>query len=142
MDGRPSESVQIYLTQMSHTPLMSRQEELAAAHRVEETRKHLRQAMLATDYVLQAAVAIMAKVARGQMRLEVACEGPLAAEPQKRHLRGVVGPNVATLQNLLRRNRTDFATAVSKRASPEHRRVAGTRRPQWTDARPNRFRSI
>ena len=83
--------------------------------------------MLATDYVLQAAVAILAKVARGQMRPEVACEGSLSAEPQKQHLRSVIGPNVSTLQNLVRRNRADFAAAVSKRASPEHRQQARRR---------------
>ena len=84
---------------------MSRPEELAAARRVEDARRDLRQAMLATDYVLQAAVAILERVAQGRMRLEVACEGPLATDSQKRHLRGVVGPNVRTLRNLVRCNR-------------------------------------
>ncbi len=84
MDGRPSDSVQLYLTQMSNTPLLSRQEEFEAARRIEEARKNLRHAMLATDYVLQVAVTMLDKVGRGQMRLEVACERPLMAEEQKR----------------------------------------------------------
>ena len=88
MDGRPSDSVQVYLTQMSNTPLLSRRDEFEAARRIEEARKSFRHAMLATDYVLQAAVTILEKVARGQMRLEVACEGPLTIDEQKRRRDG------------------------------------------------------
>ncbi len=124
MDGRPSESVQVYLTQMSNTPLLSRQEEFAAGRRIEEARKHLRHAMLATDYVLQAAVAMLDKVARGQMRPEVVCEGSLALDQQKRRLLAVVAPNVHTMQNLLRRNRADFAAAISKNCALQRRRQA------------------
>jgi RNA polymerase primary sigma factor len=124
MDGRPSESVQIYLTQMSDTPLLSRQEELAASRRVEDTRRDLRRAMLATDYVLQAAVGVLDRVARGRMRVEVACEGPLTHDQQKQRVLAAVAPNVTTLRHLLERNRADFATAVSKRRSPERRHLA------------------
>ena len=34
----------------------------------------------------------------------------------------VVGPNVRTLGELLRRNKADFPAAISKRQTPEHRR--------------------
>lgn len=127
MDGRPSEAVQIYLTQMSHTPLLSRQQELSAAGRIEDARRDLRRAMLGTDYVLQAAVGILDKVACGRMRVEVACEGPLSLDHQKQRVRAVVAPNVHTLRNLIERNRSDFATAVSKGRSPERRQQARRR---------------
>ena len=127
MDGRPSDSVQVYLTQMSHTPLLSRQEELAAARRIEEARANLRQAMLASDYVLQAAVTMLEKVARGRLRLEVACEGSLVIDEQKRRVLALIGPNVHTLWDLLRRNRADFVKAVSRDCSLEDRRQARRR---------------
>ncbi len=78
MDGGPSDPVQVYLTQMSTTSLLSRQEELEAARQIEHTRRSLRHAMLGTDYVLQAAVGMLEKVARGQMRLEVDVRGVAA----------------------------------------------------------------
>ena len=105
MDGRPSDSVQVYLTQMSNTPLLSRREEFGAATRIEEARKRLRWTMLSSDYVLQAAVTILGKVLCGRMRLEVACEGPLTIDEHKRRVLAVLAPNVETLRNLLRRNR-------------------------------------
>jgi RNA polymerase primary sigma factor len=127
MDGRPSDSVQVYLTQMSNTPLLSRRQEFEAARRIEEARKSLRHAMLATDYVLQAAMSILEKVVRGQMRLEVACEGPLTIDEHKRRVLAVIAPNVQTLRNLMRRNRADFSRAISRRSSREQRHEARRR---------------
>ena len=49
MDRPPADPVQLYLTQMSQTPLLSRQEEFASAQRIEEARNKLRRAMLASD---------------------------------------------------------------------------------------------
>jgi RNA polymerase primary sigma factor len=127
MDGRPSESVQIYLTQMSGTPLLKKQEELEIARQIEKARRNLRQAMLASDYALKAAVAMLDKVARGQMRPEAACEGSFSLDEQKRRLMAVVGPNVHTLRNLVWRNRVDFATAISRRCSLPRRQRARRR---------------
>jgi RNA polymerase primary sigma factor len=127
MDGRPSDSVQVYLTQMSNTPLLSRREEFGAATRIEEARKRLRWTMLSSDYVLQAAVTILGKVLCGRMRLEVACEGPLTIDEHKRRVLAVLAPNVETLRNLLRRNRADFIKAISRRSSAEERHEARRR---------------
>jgi RNA polymerase primary sigma factor len=127
MDGRPSESIQIYLTQMSGTPLLKKQEELEAAQRIEEARKNVRQAMLAADYVLKAAVAMLDKVAHGRMRPEAACDGSFALDQQKRRVIALVGPNVNTLRNLVWRNRVDFATAISRQSSLERRQRARRR---------------
>jgi RNA polymerase primary sigma factor len=127
MDGRPSESVQLYLTQMSHTPLLGKQEELLAARRIEEARTKIRHALLATDYVLQAAVGILENVALGRIRPEIGCEGSVIHDRRKRRLLGAIGPNVCTLQSLIRQNQADFATSVSKHSSPNDRRQARRR---------------
>ena len=127
MDGRPSDAVQLYLTQMSSIPLLNRQEEFAAARRIEKARKHLRHAILATDYVLQATVAMLDKVTHGQMRLEVVCEGPRMVDRRKRRLLAVAGPNVHTLRNLVQRNRDDFIFAVTRSGLPGQRQQARRR---------------
>jgi len=130
MDGRPSEAVQAYLAQMGNAPLMTRAEELATARKIEKTRRHVRREMLASDYVLKAAVAILVRVARGKMRPETACEGSLNIEERKRHLVFAVGPNVQTLRNLLRQNREDFRLSLSAQCSAEQRHQA--QRRLWT----------
>jgi len=122
MGENPTDPVQLYLTQMGNSPLLSRQEEYEAAHRIEHARKNFRRAMLTADYVLQAAVGMLEKVLRGRMRLEAVCEGPFSDVQRKRRLTALIEPNVRTLQVLLKQNRDDFSEAVSKRTSHEHRR--------------------
>jgi RNA polymerase primary sigma factor len=127
MDGHMSDPVQVYLTQMSRTPLLNRGDELEAAQQIDRTRRDFRRAVLVTDYVLQAAVAMLRKVASGQMRVELTCEGSLVKDQQKQRLLSVLGPNLQTLESLLRRNRSDFAVARSKKHSDQQRRQARRR---------------
>ncbi len=122
MGENPSDSVQLYLTQMGSSRLLSRQEEYEAARRVEHARKNFRRAILSADYALQAAVGMLEKVLLGRMRLETVCEGPFSSEQRKRRLSALLRPNVRTLQVLLKQNHDDFPAAVSKRTSAEHRR--------------------
>jgi RNA polymerase primary sigma factor len=127
MDGRPSDSVQVYLTQMSRTPLLNRRDEFDAARSIENTRRNFRRSVLATDYMLQAAAGMLRKVACGQLRMELICEGSMAKDQLKQRLLSLLGPNLRTLRSLLRRNRSDFAVARSKRHSAEERRQARRR---------------
>ena len=128
MDGQPSDPVQVYLTQMSRTPLLNRRDEFDAARNIENTRRNFRRAVLATDYMLQAAVGMLRKVAAGQMRVEIVCEGSLTTKEQlKQRLLSLLGPNLHTLRSLLQRNRSDFAAARSKKRSADQRRQARRR---------------
>jgi RNA polymerase primary sigma factor len=122
MGENPSDPVQLYLTQMGNSRLLNRQEEYAAAHRIEGARRDFRRAVLGTDYVLQAAAGMLEKVLQGRMRLEVVCEGPFSSEERKRRLVALLRPNVQTLQVLLKQNRDDFPMAVSKRTPAQQRR--------------------
>jgi RNA polymerase primary sigma factor len=122
VDRPPADPVQLYLTQMSQTPLLSRQEEYEAAQVIEQARKKLRRAMLASDYILQAAVGMLEKGSEGRVRLDAICEGSFNDDSLKQRLTALVKPNLHTLHDLLRRNRADFTEAVSKQPSPQYRR--------------------
>ncbi len=128
MDGHESDAVQIYLTQMSSTSLLTRQEELEAANRIERSRRRLRQALLSSEYILQAAVGVLEKVLCGRMRLETTCESwCLSQEPRKRRLVAALGTNLTTLRHLIDRNREDFLLAVAPDGSELQRRQARRR---------------
>ncbi len=62
--------VRMYLMQMGEIPLLTREQELAIAKRIERTRRRYRHSMLASDYVLQAAVALLEDVRDGRLRLD------------------------------------------------------------------------
>ena len=121
MDGRPSDPIQLYLAQMSGTPLLSRREELEVAQRIRHTREKFRRALLTTDYMLQATVAMLEKVARSQMRMDIVCDVPYADKQSGQRVMAMLGPNLQTLHGLLRRNRSDFVAMMSRQHSHEHR---------------------
>ncbi len=122
MGENPTDPVQLYLTQMGGSRLLSRTEEYEAARQIERARKAFRRALLSTDYVLQAAAGMLERVLQGRMRLEIVCEGPFSSEQRKRRLAASLRPNMQTLRVLLRQNRDDFPVAISKRTPAERRR--------------------
>ena len=123
MSGNATDPVQLYLTQMSSTPLLGRQEEFIAARRIDQTRKELRRAILSGDYMLQASAGMLEKAVLGKMRVDVVCEVPFSDRRKKQRLLALIGPNLHTMRDLLRRNRGDFAAIVSKRCSRADRRI-------------------
>jgi RNA polymerase primary sigma factor len=122
MGENPTDPVQLYLTQMGNSRLLTRQEEYKAAQLIEHARKNLRRAMLTSDYMLHAAVGMLEKVLSGRMRLEVVCEGPFSDERRKQRLLAWIAPNMHTLQVLLTQNRADFSAAMSRQTPRERRR--------------------
>jgi RNA polymerase primary sigma factor len=116
--------VRIYLMQMGEIPLLTRKEEIAAAKRIEKSRTHFRNALLATDYALHAAVSLLDKVRDGRLRLDRTIEVSVTNIREKRHIMGVLPPNLSTLRHLLKANRRDFATAISKTHTARQRHDA------------------
>ena len=119
--------VRIYLMQMGEIPLLSRKEEIAAAKRIEKSRTRFRNAMLATDYALHTAVSLLDKVHDGRLRLDRTIEVSVTNIREKKHIMGVLPPNLRTLRHLLNANRKDFAVAISKSHTRAQRRSAWRR---------------
>ncbi len=119
--------VRIYLMQMGEIPLLTRPEEIAAAKRIEKSRTRFRNSLLATDYSLHAAVSLLDKVHDGRLRLDRTIEVSVTNIREKRHIMGVLPPNLRTLRHLLKANRREFATAIGKSHTPPQRRDAWRR---------------
>ena len=126
-DDHIDDPVRIYLMQMGEIPLLTREEEIAAARRIERSRTRFRHHMLATDYVLQAAMGILEKVRDGRLRLDRTVEVSVTNVKAKKHIMRLLEPNLHTLRHLLMRNRQDFAVVINKRQSPQSRREAWRR---------------
>ena len=126
-DDHIDDPVRIYLMQMGEIPLLTRKEEISAARRIEKSRTRFRHNMLATDYVLQAAIGILEKVRDGRLRLDRTVEVSVTNVKVKKHIMALLEPNLHTLRHLLMRNRQDFAVVINKRQSPQSRREAWRR---------------
>ena len=126
-DAQIDDPIRIYLMQMGEIPLLSRREEIAAAKRIESSRTRFRVSLLATDYLLQAAVCLLEKVHDGRLRLDRTVEVSVTNIREKRHIKGLLEPNLKTLHHLLRRNRADFFVVINKRRRLRERRQAWRR---------------
>jgi len=126
-DDHIDDPVRIYLMQMGEIPLLSRREEITAAKHIERSRTSFRHAVLATDYVLQAAITLLEKIRDGRLRLDRTVEVSVTNVREKRHIMGLLEPNLRTLGHLMRRNQADFQVAINKRRRKRERRQAWRR---------------
>lgn len=126
-DDQIDDHVRIYLMQMGEIPMLSRKAEIRIARRIERTRTRFRNSMLATDYLLQAAVALLEKVRDGRLRLDRTIEVSVTNLRAKRRVMKLLGPNLHTLKHLLKRNREDFRIAIARQRPKQERHEAWRR---------------
>ncbi|MGI9454991.1 MAG: RNA polymerase sigma factor RpoD/SigA [Aeoliella sp.] len=113
--------VRMYLMQMGEIPMLNRDEEIAAAKRIEYTRTRFRRTMLCNDFVLHAATTLLEKVYRGELRLDRTIEISVTNTAEKKRILKRLGPNLKTIKHLLDLNREDYLLAVSGTKSREVR---------------------
>lgn len=124
---RIEDPVRIYLMQMGEIPLLNREQEVAAAKQIDLTRKKYRLSLLGCDFILQGAVSLLKKVRDAELRLDRTIDVSVTDAAQKKQIMGLLGPNLATLDHLLRQNRRDFKVVISKSRKMSERREAWRR---------------
>lgn len=115
--------VRMYLMQMGRIPLLTRDEEVAAAIEIEKTRFKFRNTMLATDYMLRGAVDALRKVLEGKLRLDRTIEVSVTNKAEKKRIMLRLVPNLKTLDHLLEMNKRDFYEVVNKNLPVKERRT-------------------
>ena len=83
--------------------------------------------MLVTDYMLQAAVGLLESIRDGRARLDRTIEVSVINLREKRRLLRLMGPNLQTINQLMRRNRQDFSIAINKHRPRKQRQQAWKR---------------
>jgi len=116
--------VRMYLMQMGQIPMLNRAEEIDVAKRIERTRVKYRHSMLATDFLLQGTIDILEQIRDGELRLDRTVEVSVTNTAEKKRTLRRLGPNLRTLQHLVRQNRRDFRIAISNRQPMKLRRAA------------------
>ena len=126
-DDQIDDPVRIYLMQMGEIPMLSRQEETSVAKRIDRSRRGFRYSMLATDYILQAAIGLLESIRDNKLRLDRTIEVSVINLGEKARLLKVLTPNLRTLHHLMLQNKRDFALAINRRQPAKHRRLAWRR---------------
>ena len=129
-DDQIEDPIRIYLMQMGEIPMLSRQEEMDSAREIQRSRVQFRFHMLATDYMLEAAIAMLQSIRDGRARLDRTMEVSVINLREKRRLLRLLEPNLRTLAQLVRRNRRDFFIAINRHRPRKQRRQAWKRLSQ------------
>lgn len=119
--------VRMYLTQMGEIPLLTRQQEIQLAKRIEVTRRRFRTKLLECDYVIRAAYKVLKRVHEGELPFDRTVQVSVTDRLEKEQILGRLPHNLRTLEILLKRNRRDFRLALSKSQTKSRRRDAWQR---------------
>lgn len=127
LDGAIDDPVRVYLMQMGRIPLLTRDEEVHAAKKIDKARFAFRNTMLATDFMLRGAVGELQKVQDKKLRLDRTIEVSVTNKVEKARILARLGPNLKTLKTLLAQNKSDYFTAVTNSNPMKERRAAWRR---------------
>ncbi|MGA2230637.1 MAG: RNA polymerase sigma factor RpoD [Tepidisphaeraceae bacterium] len=127
---RIDDPVRMYLTQMGEIPLLTREQEIALAKKIEITRKIFRSKVLESDYCLQAAVEILQQVDDGDLPFDRTMKISTAEDnPDKSTIGQRIPLNLDSVRQMLARNRADWeALDPTKARRDEQLRLAMRRR--------------
>ncbi|PQO46221.1 RNA polymerase subunit sigma-70 [Blastopirellula marina] len=119
--------VRMYLTQMGEIPLLTRQQEIFLARKIEQTRAKFRRLLLECDYVAQDSFKVLQRVQDGELPFDRTVQVSVTDRLEKEQIMGRMPLNLATIDKLLKRNRRDYITTLSKSAPAEKRAAAWKR---------------
>ncbi len=120
-DSWSDDPIRMYLTQMGEIPLLTRQQEIQLAKRIEITRRRFRARLLECDYVIQEVFKILKRVHSGELPFDRTVQVSVTDSLEKEQILGRLPHNLKTVTVLLKRNRRDYRIAVSK-SQPKARR--------------------
>ncbi len=114
--GRPTRSVRLddpvrmYLHQMGSISLLSREDEIRLAKKIETTRIMFRRLILESDYAASQAAELLARVSAGDIPFDRNMRISNAQPGHKESLGKRLPQNIATVRGLLERNRANWET--------------------------------
>ena len=122
-----NDPIRMYLAQMAEIPLLTRQEEIALAKRIEVTRKRFRRAILGCSYSLRATVDTLRRVHEGSLPFDRTIKVSLTERLTKEQIQARMPHNLATLDHLISQSKADFRLLISRRTPTAEAISARTR---------------
>ena len=119
--------VRMYLMQMGEIPMLTRDEEIESAKRIEITRLRFRHTLLCNDYLLIGAIDLLEKVQRGELRLDRTIEISVTNTAEKKRVLQRLKPNLRTMRHLMLQNQDDYRVVVSRTSSKPEKHTAWRR---------------
>ncbi len=113
--------VRMYLIQMGHIPLLSREREIFLAKKIEVSRKWFRRELMECHFSMTAALETLQKAFAGELGFERAVRTSDAENASKEQILRRMSCNFPTISQLLNRNIADFHGVIDGEAKPAER---------------------
>jgi len=124
---RIDDPVRMYLTQMGEIPLLTRDEEIRLAKKIELTRMAFRQKVLESDYCAGLAVEILQQVHDGSLPFDRTMKISTSEHAAKARITARIPVNLVTIQSLMERNEEDWTRLQASRVAAAVRRELARR---------------
>ena len=135
---RIDDPVRMYLTQMGEISLLTREEEIRLAKKIETTRMIFRRLVLENDYSIKSSVEVLEQVHEGELPFDRTMKISTAEEDAKGKIAARIPVNLKTVKRLLELNRLDWdeldapGRIAKARAEAINHRLATRRRKMAT----------
>jgi RNA polymerase primary sigma factor len=129
-EGMPhgsSDPIRMYLSQMSHIPLLTREEEIGLAKKIELTRKRFRRNLLRSYFALEATVKTLERVHAGELPFDRTIKVSLTERLTKEQVQARMPHNLPLLRHLMQAQQCDFAVMTSCRETADNKSAARVR---------------
>jgi len=113
--------VRMYLTQMGEIPLLSREEEITLAKKIEMTRKGFVRKILKSDFSQEVCLKILEDISSGELPFDRTLAVNSELENNKDRLLKQFPENAKILKTILKKNRNDYSRLTQKKASAKEK---------------------
>jgi RNA polymerase primary sigma factor len=117
--------IRMYLSQMAVIPLLTREQEISLAKKIEVTRKRFRRSVLGCNFAMQVTIDTLEKVHKGILPFDRTIKVSLTERLTKDQILARMPYNLKTLRQIIQHNRDDFRRMIRH----------STPRTEWAEAR-------
>ena len=104
--------------------MLTRDEEINLAKKIERARRKFRRSVLCCDYALQTTFATLNRVHAGELPFDRTIKISLTERLSKEQIQARMPGNLTTLEHIIEKNRVAFRTLISKSASKAEKKDA------------------